>query len=292
MSRFLIHRGGLGMFRHWLLSGILLVLPAGVAVAAETPPDPISPTDGVIRLFNGKDLAGWYGWLKASGREDPHRVYSVRDGVIRISGEGLGYLATERTYKDYHLVVEYRWGKKANSQGVVRNSGVLLHAVGPDGGFRNTFMTCIECQLAQGCEGDLIVIRGNDQDGKAMPATITCKTEIASDGRTRWKPGGVKTVYSGKQFWWSKHDPAFKEKLDTRGRWDVASRLGQWTRLDCICDGNRITIQVNGVTVNECFDAWPSAGKILLEDEGNEIEFRTLELHPLEGRAKSKLSRP
>ena len=97
------------MFRHWLLSGMLLVLLAGIAAAAERTLEPISPTDGVIRLFNGKGLSGWHGWLKASGREDPHRVFSVRDGVIHIAGEGLGYLATERAYKDYHLVVEYRW---------------------------------------------------------------------------------------------------------------------------------------------------------------------------------------
>jgi len=35
------------------------------------------------------------------------------------------------------------------------------------------------------------------------------------------------------------------------------------------------------VIVSECFDTRPSAGKILLQNEGNEIYYRRLELHPL-----------
>jgi len=272
------------MLRYPALSGLFLAsLAAGLAAAAE-PPQPTSPTDRVIGLFNGKDLAGWCSWLKATGHMDPNKVFSVKDGAIRASGEGLGYLATERGYKDYRLVVEYKWGEKHSGTGIVRNAGILLHAVGPDGGAGGAWMTCLECQLAQGCEGDLIVIRGKDQAGKVLPATITCETQLASDGRTRWKKGGTKTVYSGRQFWWSKHEPGFEEKLDARGKWDVASPLGQWTRVECLCKGDRVTIRVNGVTVNECFDTWPSAGKILLQNEGDEIYYRVLELHPLKER--------
>ena len=119
----------------------------------------------------------------------------------------------------------------------MRNSGILLHAVGPDGGRRGVWMTSIECQLAQGCEGDLIVIRGKDRSGKAIPATITSDTVLAADRKTRWKRGGKKTVYSGRQFWWSKHQPFFKEKLDTRGKNDVASPVGKWTKVEITCSG-------------------------------------------------------
>src|SRR2546426_12282025 len=91
----------------------------------------------------------------------------------------------------------------------------------------------------------------------------------------------TKTPYSGKQFWWSEHDPEYRELIDTRGRWDVGSTLGEWTRVECISNGPRLTIVVNGRTVNECFDAFPSRGKILLEAEGFEIFFRKFELTPL-----------
>ncbi|MGH9162519.1 MAG: family 16 glycoside hydrolase [Vicinamibacteraceae bacterium] len=77
----------------------------------------------------------------------------------------------------------------------------------------------------------------------------------------------------------------FDEAIDTRGRWDVESPLGEWTRVECICDGGRITNIVNGVTVNECYDVFPSAGRILLESEGFEILFRRFELRPLRRRS-------
>lgn len=240
---------------------------------------PVRPTE-VIRLFNGKNLNGFYGWLEDTKYEDPRNVFSVRDGAIRISGEVRGYLATEEEYRDYHLVVEYKWGEKTYNAKTVRNSGLLLHAVGPDGN-RSPWMASIECQIAQGCVGDFIVIRGKDAEGETIPVTITSDTILERDGRTRWRRGGTPTVYSRKQFWWSKHDPDFEELIDTRGKHDVESSLGEWTRVECVCSGDRITNIVNGVTVNECYDAYPRAGKILLESEGFEILFRKFELHPL-----------
>ena len=256
------------------------------ALAAETTVLPrqdhaaISPRDGVIKLFNGKDLTGFYPWLQDTKYDDPKKVFTLKDGVLRISGEVAGYLATEKEYRDYHLIAEYKWGERTDGGKTVRNSGILLHAVGPDGN-RSPWMASIECQIAQGCVGDFIVIRGKDAGGSTIPVTITSETIVGADGRTRWKKGGKPTVYSGKQFWWSLHEAGFKELLDTRGKDDVESPLGEWTRVECICEGNRISVIVNGTTVNECFDVFPSAGKILLESEGFEILFRKLELHPL-----------
>ncbi|MGA2253784.1 MAG: DUF1080 domain-containing protein [Thermoguttaceae bacterium] len=252
---------------------LCLLAPAANAV------EPVAP-EKPIRLFNGKDLTGFTTWLKATGRNDPNHVFSVAGGTIRISGEGLGYLATEKAYKNYHLVLEYKWGKYTTDPKSVRNSGCLLNGIGPDGG-ADPWMTCLECQIAQGCEGDLIVIRGKDENGRVIPATVSSETVTAADGNTRWKKGGQKTVYSGKQFWWSKHQPFFEERLDNRGKDDVAGPLGQWTRVDCITAGNHLTIKINGVQVNEFFDVMPAAGKILLQNEGSEIYYRNVELLPL-----------
>jgi len=233
-----------------------------------------------LTLFNGKNLDGLYKWVKGTGYQDPRKVFTVEGGFLRASGEVDGYVATRQSYRDYHLIVEYKWGNKTYGSKTVRNSGILLHAVGPDGG-RDPWMSSIECQLAQGCAGDLIVIRGKDEKGSMIPVTITSETALGPDGRTRWKKGGKPTVYSGKQFWWSMHDPDFQELIDTRGKHDVESPLGQWTRVECICEGSRITVLVNGTAVNECYDVFPSAGKILLQSEGFEILFRRFELRPV-----------
>ncbi len=242
--------------------------------------DGITPTE-TIRPFDQKDLGSFTSWLKKTGSEDPQRVFRLENGILRCGDEDMGYVATRESYRDYHLSVEYRWGRKNPHDKYVRNSGVLLHGVGPDGSHNGVWMTSIECQLAQGCEGDLIVIKGNTADGSPYSATISSTTKVAEDGKTRWQKDGQLTVYSGKQFWWSRHQPFFKELIDTRGRDDVASRLGEWTKVECFCRGSRIRIVVNGTIVNECVDANPAAGKVLLQAEGHEVFFRNLELGPL-----------
>jgi hypothetical protein len=262
----------------------LIPYPPCVTRAADessVPGDAVRPKTGVIPLFNGKDLSGLYPWLKNTLYEDPRGVFAVRDGLLVISGEVPGYLGTKQVYRDYHLVMEYKWGTRTYGAKTVRNSGILLHAVGTDGN-PSPWMSSIECQVAQGCVGDFIVIRGKDPSGQTVPVTITSETVLGPDGRTRWKKGGTPRVYSGKQFWWSEHDPDFEEKIDTHGRHDVESPLADWTRVECVCRGKRIRVLVNATVVNECFDVFPSAGKILLESEGFEILIRKFELHPLE----------
>ena len=37
--------------------------------------------------------------------------------------------------------------------------------------------------------------------------------------------------------------------IDTRGKNDVASPLGEWTRVECVCQGGTITIKINGETM-------------------------------------------
>jgi hypothetical protein len=61
----------------------------------------------------------------------------------------------------------------------------------------------------------------------------------------------------------------------------MESGYGDWTRLECICDGDRITVRVNGRLANEAYSVYPTHGKILLQSEGSEIFFRRVELWPL-----------
>lgn len=265
-----------------LAAGGLWLTPdfCSAAQPSQSKRKPISPKGEVIRLFNGKDLNGLYPWLQDTKYEDPRKVFSVRNGNLVISGEVAGYLGTREQYENYHLVVEYKWGSKTYGSKTVRNSGILMHAVGPDGN-PSPWASSIECQVAQGCVGDFIVIRGKNPDGSVVPVTITSDTVLGPDGNTRWKKGGKPVSYSGKQFWWSLHDPDFKELIDTRGKQDVESPLADWTKVECICKGDRITAIVNGVTVNECYGVFPTSGRILLESEGFEILFRKFELHPV-----------
>src|SRR5579859_357250 len=172
--------------------------------------EPMRPKERIV-LFNGRDLSGLTTWLKDTKRDDPRKVFSVTDGMLHISGDGYGYAATEKSYADYHLIVEYKWGKKTDGGKSVRNSGILLHGTGPDGAAGGTWMACIECQLAQGCVGDLIPIRGKNEKGETIPVRISSDVAIGPDKRPRWKEGGEKQVFTNRQLWWNKHDPDYKE---------------------------------------------------------------------------------
>jgi hypothetical protein len=262
------------------LAPALLVLLLLDSTLLADEPEPISPQQPTP-LFDGRTLDGWYAFQKQTGRKDPTGVYTVEDGAIRVSGEGAGYLATERAYRDYHLSLEYRWGERTDGTGIVRNSGLLLHGVGPDGAANGVWMTSLEVQLAQGCEGDFIVIRGKRTDGTPYPSALTSNVRIAADKKTRWDPDGEPTKWTGRQFWWKDHEPFFKETLDNRGKDDAASPVGEWTRVEAICAGDRVTVKINGETVNEAYDLRPAAGRILLQNEGSEVWFRKVVLRPL-----------
>lgn len=261
------------------MNALLQPLSLLVLIAAE----PVTPTE-VIRPFNGKDLTGFTTYLKEHGDKDPENVFRVTDETIHITGVGRGYLATTDSYANYHLSLEFKWGKKDDGSGYVRNSGIMLHSVGPD----RVWPASIEVQLAQGCEGDFIVIRGKDKNDKPIKTTMSSYVRFAEDKRSRWSLGGEKITYSGKQFWWLNHQPFFKEKLDTRGKNDLASPLGEWTRVECICKDDTIQTLINGQVVNEAVDVWPTAGRIMLQNEGSEVFFRKLEIRPLTGERREK----
>lgn len=248
-------------------------LVVSIAVAAWAVPDPKDP----IKLFNGRDLSGWYIYLKDTKPEDYKKFISVQDGAIRAAGKPMGYLATEKPYRDYHLTVEYKWGKETFGAKGVRNSGILLNGVGPD----RLWMASIECQLAQGCIGDFIAIRGKDDKGDVIPVQFTSETVIGKDKHPRWRKGGKPQTFTRGQQWWSLHEEFFKETLDNRGKQDVDSPLGEWTKVEIVNADRRISVKVNGTLVNECYDVFPPAGKILLQAEGFEIFFRNVELRPV-----------
>ena len=92
--------------------------------------------DSTIQLFNGHNLNGWYIFLENRGRNnDPKKVFTVNNGIIRISGEEWGCITTNKEYENYHLVAEFKWGEKTFKprSDKARDSGILLHSIGVDG---------------------------------------------------------------------------------------------------------------------------------------------------------------
>ena len=73
---------------------------------------PVVRTGDAALTFNGKDLTGFYTYTKDHKYDDPNQVVSVKDGMVRISGEEFGGLATCGNFGNYHLIAEWKWGEK------------------------------------------------------------------------------------------------------------------------------------------------------------------------------------
>jgi len=115
-------------------------------------------------LFNGKNLKNWVFYLRDSS-VDPEKVFTVKNGVIHITGDPFGYMRTKKAYSDYTLKLEWRWPEEAT------NSGVFVHAQLPD----TIWPRCIENQLKAGSAGDFVCMNGasmNEQTSKTARVVV------------------------------------------------------------------------------------------------------------------------
>ncbi len=238
---------------------------------------PTIRTGEPIFRFNGKDLTGFYPFVRNRGRQDPRGVFSVRDGMIDISGEEFGGLTTQDEFQDYHLITEWKWGDRtwAPRKDKTRDSGILVHCVGEDGAAGGNWMESQECQVIEGGCGDFILV-----GGKSKPR-LTCETRIGPDGQFYFEKGGKPVTRESVRFNWWGRDPAWKDVLGFRGRRDVEKPAGEWNRMEVICDGGSITTILNGFVVNMGTNSSLTKGKILFQSEGAEILFRKIEVRPL-----------
>lgn len=239
-----------------------------------------SPGDKAIELFNGKDLTGWYTFVEDRGRNtDPKNVFTVQDGMIRISGEEWGCITTEDEFENYHIVLEFKWGEETHPprKERARDSGLLLHSQGEDGGSAGIWMHSIECQMIEGGTGDIIVV-GDDTDNFSVTATVAPKKQGNS---FIFQPNGeAQTIISGRINWLSR-DPEWKDEKGFRGTNDVENPHGEWNKLECVADGDQLTIFLNGKLVNKATHVKPQNGKIQIQSEAAEVFIRKVELLPL-----------
>lgn len=255
----------------------LLMLATGCKTAGQTANSP------AINLFNGKDLDGWYTFIEKRGRNtDPKKVFTVQDGLIRVSGEEWGCITTNNEYSNYKLVVEFKWGTQtfAPRKDNAKDNGILIHSTGADGGFDGIWMHSIECQIIEGGTGDLLVV-GDKSPAFALTATVAKEKQ---NGTYIFHPDGeLVTIHEGRINWLNR-DVNWKDVKGFRGKGDIEKPVGEWNRIECIAEGDKITVMLNGVLVNKAHDLKPTKGKIQIQSEGAEIFFRKVELIPLSTR--------
>lgn len=197
-----------------------------------------------VKLFNGKDLAGWEAFLDAPGAK-MEDVWSVRDGVLVCKGEPMGYLCTRNEYTSFRLAVEWRWAPG----GKPGNSGVLMRINGEP----RALPRSIEAQLKSGDAGDVYGFHGMKISGDAARAVSVAGHKLGGD------LSGVKREVKG------------AEKTP-----------GEWNRYDITLRGGELSVEINGRKVNEATGCEILSGKVGLQSEGGEVHFRLVELTPID----------
>lgn len=275
--------------RRVLVAAIALLGLARTGHAQE--PEALAPSS-VIHLFDGTSLANFDRWLVDQHETDPDCVFSVVDQIdgapaIRISGRTWGGLLTKQAYRDYRLIVEYRWGgatwgpRKARA----RDSGVLIHARGRMGNtgrdFNGPWLRSIEFQIIEGGVGDILPVGGYDEQGNQLRPSVTARIRPLKAEEGIFDPKGEPRTFSqGRINWWGR-SPAWEDRVGFRGAQDVESAGQGWTRLEAVVEKGNLTYYVNGTLVNAATDATFTSGRIMLQSEGAEIYFRRVDLEPL-----------
>jgi hypothetical protein len=159
-----------------------------------------------------------------------------------------------------------------------------LHCKGSPGGYIRTekdytsFILKLRVRhLQPGNGGVLVRVIGPD---KVWPKSIEAQGQA----------GALGDIWNIDQF------PMLVDEKRTQGRHTARARpetlerpLGEWNDYEITLDGADLELTVNGTVQNTATGVQIVAGKIALQSEGSEYEFRDLELVPLpdQGRGKS-----
>lgn len=277
-----------------------LVLFAALAVTAPATAEPRPPlalsdipaaTGPKTVLFNGEDLKDWSAWL---GYADPALTYKrpsvspigqtaqaadifkvvSEDGrpALYVNGKIWGSLVHRGDFKDYHLRLQYKWGKGrwAPRETQAPNNGLLYHSHGAPGVVWGTWSQAVEFEIMTGSIGMVVPV------GEA----ISVVTDAVDDPslikpNLRFSPAGRAVTAKGGAADWN-----------VEAYSDAEKPVGEWNTLDLYVLGDRAVHVVNGVPVMEVRDLRADGqplthGAIQLQSEGAETFFRDIVLEPI-----------
>lgn len=250
-----------------------------------------SPNKSRISLFNGRDLTGWdtyigpeydsltntWGNIPTGLNQDPHQVFSVTDvdgePALRISGARFGGISTLQEFENYHLRLEFKWGKEkhAPKRNDKRDSGLLYHAVGAHGADYGFWMRSQEFQIQEGDCGDYWGVAGGSFEVTAIKK---------DSGVYVYDPSGTPMLFNEK----SEHGRRCIKNPDAEkpsGEWNVAELYTIGDTAVHIMNGTVVMVLIHSRQLENETLIPLTKGKIQLQSEGAEIFYRNLTLQKI-----------
>lgn len=216
--------------------------------------------------------------------KDMGKVFSVINEpggpVLRVSGETYGCLFTRKSYQNYHLKLQVKWGEKKYDprKDKLRDTGILYHSNGEAGAeYWRSWMLSQEFQIMEGHMGD-----------------FWCQANSAIDIRSFQSEGVMSCI--------ADHQQPFRtyksgsEYYCMRSA-NYESPAGQWTSLELICYEGKSIHVVNGHVVMvlgnsryitpEGREVPMISGKIQLQSEAAEVYYRDILIRELKSVPKA-----
>jgi hypothetical protein len=256
-------------------------------------------------LWNGRTLDGWSTWMQrpsptsdvpglardadgkyteaiGSGR-DPLKVFTVVEDVdgrpaIRISGEVFGELRSARSFGNYHLKLQFKWGQKKwpprDAPETARDSGLLYHVHAEPGAGGRTWARSIELQIQEHDVGDLYAV------GSAIAVRATARPNVRP-AIYDYDPSGDWTFFS--------QVPGSSGRCVKQP--DAEKPTGEWNTVELIAFGQDAIHVVNGTVVMRLHGPTRidgdlptpvTSGPIILQSEGAEVFYRDIQVRPIQ----------
>ena len=252
---------------------LLIVLSVLVAAGQSRPDD-----KKWIQLFNGKDLKNWD--VKITGHDlndNFGNTFRVEDGLLKVSYDRyesfdrkFGHIFHQGTFSRYIVAVEYRFVGEQVAGGpnwALRNSGIMIHGQSAESMMKDQdFPISIEVQLL-----------GGSGSGERSNANLcTPGTNVVMDGNLVTKHCISSTSKTYHEDQW------VRVEIEVLGDKSIKHMI----------DGEVVLAyeepQMGGGNVSKHDEAIEQEGKLLkegsisLQSESHPIEFRKVELLPLD----------
>lgn len=242
---------------------------------------------GWTQLFNGKDLTGWDTYLRATNiigyvedpnltyeppiglNNDPLRVFTINNGILRISGEAWGAMTSKKLYNNYHLRFETKWGEQKYfpKDTALRDAGLLFHCTGPFDFAFKCWMRSLEMQIEESNIGDYYDVQGGTPEFQISDGVTSMNEKVPQYNAFGTLKRGLWRVHRSGNF---------------------ESPHGEWTRSELVARHADAVFIVNGFVVNRLYNIFRqdlnrqvTGGKLQFQSEGAEHFFRKIDIRPL-----------
>lgn len=230
-----------------------------------------------ISLFNGKDLKGWHPKITGYDLDDNFgNTFRVEDGLLKVRYDQyekfdgkFGHLFYETPFSHYRMRVEYRFVGEQTPGGpgwAFRNSGIMFHCQSPKSMRKDQdFPVSIEAQI----------LGGNGTDNRSTANVCTPGTHIVMNDRliTQHCINSKSETYHGDQWVTMEIEVHGNEKIRQLVNGEVVLEYERPQLDDGDADAKKLIKDGNTAL---------GAGYVALQAESHPLEFRKVELMPLE----------